>query len=252
MSLLENTYNEKFKIRSYEVDVSGRATILTICNLLQEIAGNHAGELGVSVDKLFSKKLTWVLSRLHLKMISYPVWREKISITTWPSDVYGKFATRDFELFDSKNKLIGQSTTSWMLIDLIKMKPIVMPEFITKIELPNRRRAINDDFDKLPKIKNIDLQRKYNVRLSDLDLNQHVNNVNYIEWAIESIPIEVIQRYKLVQFEISFRAESKYGDSVISKTQVVDGNNQKTFLHNLIKGNSDIEIAVARSRWIEK
>ena len=82
MSKTENTYIEKFKIRSYEVDITGRATVQTISNFLQEIAGNHAGRLGVSVDKLLAKKLTWVLSRLHLQMSSYPYWREEISILT--------------------------------------------------------------------------------------------------------------------------------------------------------------------------
>jgi medium-chain acyl-[acyl-carrier-protein] hydrolase len=252
MSDLINTYTEKFKIRGYEVDLTGRATSLTISNYLQEIAGNHAGNLGVSVDKLFSKKLTWVLSRLHFKMISYPFWREEISITTWPSDAYGKYATRDFELFNSKDKLIGQATTSWMLIDLTKMKPISMPEFITSIDRPQRNRAISDKFDRIPKLETIEFQKKYNVRLSDLDINQHVNNVNYIEWAIETIPIEVSKKYQLSQFEISFRAESKYGDAVISTSQEIERNGPKVYLHNLVKDNLNKELAVARSRWTER
>jgi len=247
-----NVYTEKFKVRSYEVDVTGRATVLTISNFLQEIAGNHAGKLGVSVDKLFAKKLTWVLSRLHLKMFSYPFWREEVSILTWPSDAYGKFATRDFEIFNSKNEIIGKATTSWMLLDLIKLRPITMPDFIMNINRPQRERAIDDKFEKLPKLEKFEFQNKYNVRLSDLDINQHVNNVNYIEWAIETIPVEISQKYKLNQFEISFRAESKYGDSVVSRAQEFKNNDQKTFSHSLIKDNSQLELAIARSSWAKK
>jgi len=247
-----NVYTEKFKVRSYEVDVTGRATVLTISNFLQEIAGNHAGKLGVSVDKLFAKKLTWVLSRLHLKMFSYPFWREEVSILTWPSDAYGKFATRDFEIFNSKNEIIGKATTSWMLLDLIKLRPITMPDFIMNINRPQRERAIDDKFEKLPKLEKFEFQNKYNVRLSDLDINQHVNNVNYIEWAIETIPVEISQKYQLNQFEISFRAESKYGDSVVSRAQEFKNNDQKTFSHSLIKDNSQLELAIARSSWAKK
>jgi len=247
-----NTHTEKFIVRSYEVDVTGRATVLTISNFLQEIAGNHAGKLGVSVDKLFAKKLTWVLSRLHLKMFSYPFWREEVSILTWPSDAYGKFATRDFELSNSKNEIIGKATTSWMLIDLTKMKPITMPDFIKDINLPKRERAIDDKFEKIPKLEKSEFQNKYNVRLSDLDINQHVNNVNYIEWAIETIPVEAYQKYQLNQLEISFRAESKYGDSVVSQAQEFESNNQKTYFHSLTKDNTQLELASARSRWTKK
>ena len=252
MSQSINTYTEKFKVRAYEVDLSGRATILTISNFLQEIAGNHAGILGVSVDKLFAKKLTWVLSRLNLQMKSYPFWREEISITTWPSDAYGKYATRDFEIFNSKDEIIGRATTSWMLIDLTKMKPISMPDFITAIELPNRKRSIKDKFDKLQKLENAQFQNKYNVRLSDLDINQHVNNVNYIEWAIETIPITVLQKYQLTQFEISFRAESKYGESVESYAQDIGIDDEKGYLHSLVNSKTSIELALAKSKWIRR
>ena len=252
MSSTENTHLEKFKVRSYEVDVNGRATILTISNFLQEIAGNHAGKLGVSVDKLFAKKLTWVLSRLHLQMSLYPFWREEVSILTWPSGAQGRFATRDFEIFNSKNNLIGKATTSWMLIDLTKMKPITMPDFIMKIDRPNRDRAIADNFEKLPKLMESEYQKKFNVRLSDLDINQHVNNVNYIEWAIETIPLEVSKKYQLKQLEISFRAESKFGDSVISQAQEFEKNELKTYVHSLTNRNKEQELAIARSQWIRK
>jgi len=88
--------------------------------------------------------------------------------------------------------------------------------------------------------------------LSDLDINQHVNNVNYIEWAIEAIPIKVIQRYQLSQFEISFRSESKYGDSVISNAQEFESKDQKTYLHGLVNSNTEVELTVARSIWNRK
>jgi len=247
-----NIYTETYKIRAYEVDLTGRATVLTICNYLQEIAGNHAGELGVSVDKLFEKKLTWVLSRLHLQIDSYPIWRENVSITTWPSDAYGKFATRDFHILNSKDEQIGKATTSWMLLDLVRMKPITMPDFIMSIDRPKWERAIDDKFERLPRLESVELEKKYNVRLSDLDINQHVNNVNYIEWAIETVPLEVNKRYQLSQLEISFRAESKYGDSINSRAQEIAENGCITYVHSLVKNNDDVELAVARSKFIKR
>jgi acyl-ACP thioesterase len=244
-----NTYSEKFKVRSYEVDVTGRVTVLTISNFLQEIAGNHAGELGVSVDKLFEKNMTWVLSRLHLQMYSYPFWREMVNVETWPSDAYGKFATRDFEIYNSKHKLIGKATSSWMLIDLKKMRPITMPDFIMSIERPEKPRAIKDNFEKLPQLEKIEYKNSYKVRLSDLDINQHVNNVNYIEWAIETIPVAIRKKFMLSEIEISFRSQGKYGDSVESRVQKTANQDGKTFIHSLVHSEVQVELAVALSKW---
>ena len=72
-------------MRAYEADERGRASILTVCNYLQEAAGNHAFHLNLAVDQLLKQDLTWVLARLHVRMNSYPRWRDELAITTWPS-----------------------------------------------------------------------------------------------------------------------------------------------------------------------
>lgn len=249
MESKDNIYSENFKIRAYEIDTKAYVTIFTICNYLQEIAGNHAMELGVGVDKLLKMNLTWVLSRLHLKMDKYPLWRDEINIVTWPSGVNGRFAIRDFEIYDSQNNILGRATTSWMLIDLIKIKPITMPEYITNIKLPDRARAIEDKFEKLPVVEKTEYQKLFHVRLSDLDINNHVNNVNYIEWAIETVPVEIRKKYQISGLEISFRAEGKYGNKILSKSQKCEEPNCVGFHHCIIEESKQTELAIARSFW---
>ena len=61
-----NIWKETYGIRSYEVNAEGRLSVLTLFNLLQDAASNHADALGVSVRHLQAENLTWVLSRLHL------------------------------------------------------------------------------------------------------------------------------------------------------------------------------------------
>ena len=81
----EFIHYEDFRVRSYETNVNGVASAQTICNYLQEVAGNHATKLGFGVDQLLKKNLTWMLSRLHVQFFRYPQWREIINIETWPS-----------------------------------------------------------------------------------------------------------------------------------------------------------------------
>ena len=76
-------WEETFRTRAYEVDAGGAASPLTLCNWLQEAAGNHANALGWSVDALAPKGLTWVLSRLHLEIGRLPAWKEVVRVATW-------------------------------------------------------------------------------------------------------------------------------------------------------------------------
>ena len=252
MNNYNNIRKEQFQIRSYEIDPSGKVTIQSICNYLQEIASNHAYELGVSVHTLFKQKLTWVLSRLHLQMKAYLKWSEKITIETWPSGVNGLFAIRDFHIFSEQNELIGKATTSWMMLDLKKNRPITMPDFIQDIKLPDRPRAIDDKFKKLEIPHNYDFNKTFNVRLSDLDVNQHVNYVNYIEWAVETIPIDIWQNFRLDQLEVSFRAESKLGNQILSRAHQTKKSNQYIFLHKLSLESDNTELAILKTKWIVK
>jgi len=243
---MKNEMTERFRIRSYEMNAAGVASVQTICNYLQEIASLHAARLGVAVDVLFKKNLTWVLSRLHLKMDHYPTWGDEVIVETWPSGMKGLFATREFIVYDYRQNKIGLATTSWMILDLKKQKPIKMPDFIEAIDIPEYPRAIDDDFKKLPPLIRSDAEKQFNVRYSDLDINQHVNNVNFIEWAIESVPPEIFKKKRMTDLEIGFRAESRYGDRIIARTQV----EKDRCLHNLLRQHDQREVALVRTRWV--
>ena len=238
--------SDYFRVRSYEMDVHGNVSIQTICNYLQEIAGLHAAELGVSVIDLMKKNMTWVLSRLHVMLQKYPRWGEEIKIETWPSGAEGLYAIRDFVITATDKTPVGKATSSWMIIDLSRQKPIQMPDFVHELRVNNRPRAIDDPFDKMPKISKVDYEAQFNVRRSDLDINQHVNNVNYIEWAVESVPHERFRQMKLSELEINFRMESKYGDRVIAQTEVQEA----SCLHKLIRSGDNRELALAKTKWI--
>jgi medium-chain acyl-[acyl-carrier-protein] hydrolase len=241
---------ENYIVRSYEIDSRGRVSIQSVCRYLGEIAGNHAAELGVSVEILLRKKLTWVLSRLHVRMQRYPFWREPVRIETWPSGKGKLYALRDFRIFSGKGEIIGTATTSWMIIDLARKRPASIPEFISKIPVPDVPRALDAPFEKLPELEKADFSKTFNVRLSDLDLNQHVNFVNYIEWAVEAVPAETWKDFKLEEIEISYRAESKYGDRIVSQVQQTRQEGRQTCLHRLHKEADKREVAVLRTGWI--
>ncbi len=241
-------HQENFTVRSYEMDVQGVASVPAICNYLQEVAGNHATELGVAVDHLFKKNMTWVLARLHIQVFRFPFWREEIKIETWPSGRQNKFATRDFLIFDQKHNILVKATSSWMIIDLKTQKPIVMPEFMDEIRLPDRQRAIDDSFPKMTLPKNPNIERQFDVRLGDLDINQHVNNVKYIEWALESVPLDIWKAKILASLEIVFRAETKYGERIIIQTE----QKENIFLHRVASEDDQRDLAVLKSTWRDK
>ncbi len=46
------------------------------------------------------------------------------------------------------------------------------------------------------------------MQISDLDMNNHVNNTRYVKWILDSIPIEYHNTMKVNEFEINFLNET--------------------------------------------
>ncbi len=242
-------WTETFKIRAYEAGVDGRVSIQAITNYLLESASNHAAHMGVSVQKLFKMNLTWVLSRFHVRMNRYPRWPETVTIETWPVHKANLYAIRDFRLLDSNRNEIGVASSSWMMIDFKARKPVALPDFIEALQNKEAGRTLEDPFERMPKITRVDAENEFHVRQSDLDVNRHVYSVHYLSWGLETVPLEIWKKYRLTDVEINFRAESLYGDFVISNSQAEQKDDRITIIHQLKRRKDDKELTRLRTIW---
>ena len=245
-------WREKFKVRAYEAGHDGRVKFQAIFNYLQEAASNHAAALKLAKTDLDAMGLTWVLSRFHLQVFRYPFWNEQIFVETWPSKKEGLFALRDFEAFDEKERRVALATSSWMMIDFKERRPVRLPEFIADYENHARGRAIDDPFDRLPELQEVHAEKSFQVRLSDLDMNQHVNSTIYLDWALEAVPDEIRKKYRLQAMEANYRAESVYGQRVQSQVQINNKDAQQVVWHRLLRVDDQKEICRLISSWQAK
>jgi len=245
-------FTDSYKVRAYEAGPDGRVTIHSICNYLQDAASNHAFKLGVAVDKLQEHNLTWVLSRFHVRMKKYPFWLDEVIIDTWPLKKEKYHGIRDFRMFNRKKQEIGTATSSWMMIDTKKRSSVPLPDFEEKFQNNEAGRALEDSFPKLPVIEKSGAEKIFNVRLGDLDMNSHVNSVHYLSWGLETIPIDFRKEHQLTDVEINYRAECGYGEKIVSRTEMINENNDTVVLHQLFKESSGQEITRLRSAWKKK
>ena len=198
------TATEHYRIRSYEIDTTGRLTLPALCDYLQESAGLHARQLGVAVDQLRQEDMTWFLWRLHLRLSGLPAWGETVSVDTWPAELGKPFAIRDFRL-RCGDREIGVATSAWLLMDLVKNRPMRrFPPHIRDLHPDPPRRALADPFHRLLGCDRVDATRDVVLRRGDLDLNGHLNHVAAIATMLEAVPSEVVERQRLTALEVEF------------------------------------------------
>lgn len=244
LNILEKGYH----IRSYEVDAAGRLSTPSIFNLLQDAASEHALKLGVSVHQLLEKKITWVLSRMILRMESFPGWRDCIRVRTWPSGIQTVFALRDFEILNQKEQAIGRATSAWIIIDADKRRPVRPTAFAEQINSIEGLHALEHPLNKLPRVESAQHQSGFFVRYHDLDINQHVNNVSYVEWLLESTPEFGREDFSLRELELNFLGEAFQGDRIVTKCREED-RSQTTFSHTIVREDDGVELVRGRTLW---
>lgn len=243
-----NVLRETYQIRSYEVDCRNRLSILSMFSFMQEAASKHAAALGVSIHQLFAENFTWLLSRLKIKIASYPGWNDRIQVGTWPSGTQQLFALRDFEIKDSDNRIIAAAVSAWLVIDLQKRRPVRISPFVERLKPIEGSHILSDRLDKLAALRRHDHKRNFVVRYSDLDINQHVNNVSFVEWVVEGVPPAVLKTSVPAEIEINFLAEAFYDDQIQAICHPLDPNNTE-FQHSLTRLQDGRELARAKTVW---
>jgi medium-chain acyl-[acyl-carrier-protein] hydrolase len=120
--------------------------------------------------------------------------------------------------------LIGKATTSWLMIDGKTKRPIrtdIMAQRLPHIEATN---AIDEVCGKIENISNPAFINEVRVGYTDIDINQHLNNVRYIEYILNCFPIDIYRNNRIHKLQVNFLSESRYNDLIrLYKAKVGEG-----------------------------
>ena len=235
-------WSEPFSIRAYEVGPDETASVLTVCDLLQEAAGEHARASDREGFPLPDGGwATWVLSRLRVVMHRRPAMREQIAVETWPSAMDGLRASRDFRVTGADGVLLAAATSLWFLIDVDRRRPVRLPAAMEGFAAAGKSRALT--LDEPPETPTeVEHSTTFAVRRSDLDRVGHANNVRFVEWMLEGLPDDAGLR----EVEVLYRSEAVYGDKVVSEAGPLIESHR---FHQLRRASDGRTLALARTLW---
>lgn len=227
-------WNERVRIRSYDVDGTRRATVPRLCGYFLEAAWNHAETLGFGFTHLQKEGKFWVLSRLRCEMQEYPRWAEEITLRTWPRGIEGPFAYRDFELLDKTGARLGAGTSAWLVLDSVSKRPQRLHKLLPNIA--PRKAALGRDPEKLPDNGVWDNETQITARYSDIDVNQHVTASRYIAWVLDSYPIGFHAKHSVRVLDVNYLSETVEGEQINVHTHNAGAN---VYSHLLMKTSGD-------------
>ncbi|KAJ7562797.1 hypothetical protein O6H91_03G084600 [Diphasiastrum complanatum] len=174
-------------------------------------------------------RLIWVVTKMHIQVNQYPVWGDIVEIDSWVCSAGKNGMRRDFLVRDyASGEILSRATRfvltcTWAMMNKDTRKLSKMPDDV-KAEISPffYDKCVMED-EPSQKIKKLDDSALYirpNLmpQLRDMDMNQHVNNVKYIGWVLESVPQSLLVAHELVSMTLEYRRECCASDVVTSMT----------------------------------
>jgi medium-chain acyl-[acyl-carrier-protein] hydrolase len=242
-------FEKEYIIPVYDTGPDGKLSLYSVFNYMQDIASEHAERLNFGRDDLLKANHFWVLSRIAAEIERWPGWKETIILKTWPRGTDKLFAIRDYEVCYPDGKHIASGTSSWLVVD-IGSKRIQRPEeMLTRFNSGNSvRSSIGKNAGKveLPRESYV-TSDLFKIKVSDLDVNLHTNNVRYITWVSDTYSLDHILKNEPSAIEVNYLAESVFGDEAIIITY--NDENKNSFVHSVVRSGDKKELARMRINW---
>jgi acyl-ACP thioesterase len=200
-------WTESCLVRFGAVDKSDSMTLDSIFNFFQEAAISHAEILGVGREAMASTNQVWLLSRMSVQVDRRPKFGETVTVRTWPRGAEKLFTRRDYDILDADGKAAVRASSSWIIVDIIKRRPLRPQTLLENMPL-------NEGLDALPAAaialaENMSLQKRgeHPALYTDVDANGHVNNISYIRWIEDAINPELLEQAKQMRLDINYMNE---------------------------------------------
>lgn len=241
-------YTKKYEINYYDVDYKLQCKLASIVNFLCDIGNTQSEYVGETIEALTAKNCAWVFYKYDINIKRYPKYRDVITVQTEPVGFNKFYAFRGYKIMDEEGNILVEATALFFLINIEKRRPMRVSQeqmdAYTGGEVLPKAVQMGD-------VKTLEIEdyfKDFAIRYSDIDSNGHVNNVKYMEWAIESVPLDVIKDYELKRIKVVFEKETTYGDSVHVSAQKIETEEGITTVH-VISGSEGKELTKIEIEW---
>jgi len=244
------TYEKVYRIPVYDIGADGRLNTHSLFNYLQDIASEHAVKLKFGKDDLMKENRFWVLSRIAADIKIWPEWEETVIVKTWPRGTDKLFALRDYSVCYPDGRLIASASSSWLVVDRTSRRVQRPDNVLSHInaEMPVEQ-SLGRNAGKLePVDSDYKVTDTFRVKVSDLDINLHTNNVGYLKWITDSYDIDFRMKNIPVTVEVNYMAESRWDDELTIRISE-DKNHPLLFSHSVFRNADNAELCRLRIEW---
>jgi len=196
------------------------SAVLTVMQL-----ATHYGRdaLGMGWTELSKKGALWVVSRIKLSMNRVPKLGEDLTVRAVALPAVKLLFPWKFSFVDSTGEVIGEGSSIWNLMDSTTRRISYLPGIAQKIPAPPDGACRPSLPEAAEELMCAPERKAVRPVFSDLDINGHVSHIRYIDWCSNALGTDVMRRYAISSFRISFMQEVRPEALVDTELRIEDG-----------------------------
>lgn len=212
---MQNWHKETILVDETNLDFNLTVPITELIKFFQIATFKHSTLMGL--DHVSMKKNSnafWIVTKMKVLPKHEICNNEKIKITTWTHELGMVRAVRDC-VIKSNNIIKAKCSAEWCCLDMDtrhirKMNSIIYPNLEMK-----KTDNINATYTNMKvDINSSNYVYTYMVRATDVDVNNHTNNLRYNFMVFNAFTVNEFKSIQIKEYEIYFVNESYEHDKI--------------------------------------
>lgn len=207
-----------FQPRYEDYNKNGALKLSTMLKIFEAASTKHSDIAKDDILADTENGKAWVLTDWYLTVDKYPVCHQKLSSKTWTEPLSQiLFSTRNYQLFADGEPAV-RCMSRWIILDLATNRPHKFEKsFLENYEPEDARLFEDSKFPKFETPESFISEKEIILRRSDIDYNDHVHNLTYLDYAMEALPQDVYEKQNFKNLHICYKLAVKPGEKIVCK-----------------------------------
>jgi len=213
--MAENKFTLNSVANANTVGYNGKMSVFDIMSVFQFAVTLHTEQMGVGFNSVMQNHGgKWIISRVRFEIDYYPQNAEQICVETWPLKPSAVRFGRCF-LLNGEKGVSARAISDWCIIDAKTNMPLRSKNIPISIDTYIEDKCVVNGYSLFnAEVCEDDLVYSKQIRISDLDLNGHVNNVTYIKTALDCFSTSELESFEIKSFEMYYHEQCFEGDTL--------------------------------------
>ena len=209
-------YEHTIRLTGLDADGQGICKASALLNHLQIAATLAAEEGGFGRELLIERYgAFWMLARSWYHLDRPLRWEDEITIRTWHRGGKAAMMYRDYDILVNSQR-VGESVSGWVLANVETRKLMRLSAIEELAGTGGGELCKKKVLNKLHCPEELRQVERRKMRYSDSDINGHVNNTRYADFACDAIDMEQLERERfLSELQIGYLAECRPGELLV-------------------------------------